>query len=422
MLLLFFVVHALSAQDHPVPGHHLDSRAPIDSCDDINSCRKLFDIVWGCLATIFACTWVSVHPNVPPPGQSELSLFWRRLKMMFIAVIAPELMVGFAARQFFVARSYVKGKHLYDISNIHGFFISMGGFVSCNGHHPVTTRRQLYDIPEYLTDIRAVKVADIKDKSKGDALSKGVALIQGLWFTTQCLARVHQHLPVTELEVTTLAFAVVNIFIWLLWWNKPLDVQQPILVGPQENNLSDGGALYQVQPASITLLVGSSQKSLHEDDKPWHADSWNGISGALGGPYKDYKSTSYTSVPSFWSTDDILDKSLYPLFIEFFAALVFGAIHCAAWNTDFPSAEEMWMWRSCALLVAALPVIFTLAVILSDLLGEPSTQWMIVIYFTPISIYIIARLFLITLPLIALRALPPGALTDFNWSVYIPHL
>jgi hypothetical protein len=50
-----------------------------------------------------------VHPNVPAPNQSRLALFWRRLRMMLIAVIAPELMVGFAARQFFAARSLSKG-------------------------------------------------------------------------------------------------------------------------------------------------------------------------------------------------------------------------------------------------------------------------------------------------------------------------
>ncbi|KAJ6582391.1 hypothetical protein B0H19DRAFT_927867, partial [Mycena capillaripes] len=60
------------------------------------------------------------------------------------------------------------------------------------------------------------------DKSKGDALSKGLALSQGFWFTTQCLARMHQHLALTELEVATVAFAIVSIFIWLRWWNKPL--------------------------------------------------------------------------------------------------------------------------------------------------------------------------------------------------------
>jgi hypothetical protein len=58
---------------------------------------------------IFVCTWVSVHPNVPSPNQSWLALFWRRLKMMLFTVIAPELMVGFAARQFFAASSLSKG-------------------------------------------------------------------------------------------------------------------------------------------------------------------------------------------------------------------------------------------------------------------------------------------------------------------------
>ncbi|KAJ6533560.1 hypothetical protein B0H19DRAFT_1324296, partial [Mycena capillaripes] len=205
-------------------GQHLDSRATAESCDDINSCRKLFDIIWGCLATIFAATWVSVHPNVPPPNQSWLALLGRRLRMMLVAIIAPELMVGFAARQFFTARWYSKSEYM---SKTHGFFISMGGFVSRTGRHPITTPKQLRAIAIYLTDIRAVDVEDIKDKSKGDALSKGVALFQGLWFITQCIARVHQNLPITELEVATLAFSVVNVLIWGLWWNKPLDVQQP---------------------------------------------------------------------------------------------------------------------------------------------------------------------------------------------------
>jgi hypothetical protein len=50
-----------------------------------------------------------VHPNVPAPNQSQLVLFWRRLKMMLIAVVAPELMVGLAARQFIGARVLSKG-------------------------------------------------------------------------------------------------------------------------------------------------------------------------------------------------------------------------------------------------------------------------------------------------------------------------
>ncbi|KAJ7130464.1 hypothetical protein C8R44DRAFT_665575, partial [Mycena epipterygia] len=224
MLLLLFAVYILSKSSLS-QGHTLESRVPVDSCDDINSCRRFFDIIWGCLTTIFACTWVSVHRNVPPPDQGKVALFWRRLKMMLIAVIAPEIMVGFAARQLVAARKFSK---TFSISITHGFFISMGGFVSQNGH-PIVTIKQLEN-PEYILAIRKVKAEDISDKGNGDAFSKGIAVLQGLWFITQCIARVHQHLPVTQLEVATLAFAIVNVLIWALWWGKPLDVEQPIII------------------------------------------------------------------------------------------------------------------------------------------------------------------------------------------------
>ncbi|KAJ7787244.1 hypothetical protein B0H14DRAFT_2399746 [Mycena olivaceomarginata] len=288
MLFLLLLVHTLSTSGRPVPAQHLVSRAlSTGSCDDINNCRRLVDIVWGCLATIFACTWVSIHPNVPPPNQTRLGLFWRRLRMMLIAVVAPELMVGFAARQFFTARWYSKRewcshKSELGVSNTHGFFISMGGFVSRNGHHPITTSKQLEDVAEYLADICAIEADDIKERSKGDALSKGVALIQGLWFTTQCLARVHQDLPVTELEVATLAFAIVNIPVWLLWWDKPLDVQRPIQIGPKEDREMANNEPVDNQEASV---VPPGETGVNGDAKRWQTGFLGGIAGFLNGYY-----------------------------------------------------------------------------------------------------------------------------------------
>ncbi|KAJ7897659.1 hypothetical protein B0H14DRAFT_344244 [Mycena olivaceomarginata] len=109
MLLLLILSHLLYRDSSVTPLPHLiGARTATDSCDDIYNCRKLFDIVWGCLATIFTCTWVSVHPNVPPPGQSQLAIFGRRLKMILIAIIAPEIMVGLAVRQFFAVRELSK--------------------------------------------------------------------------------------------------------------------------------------------------------------------------------------------------------------------------------------------------------------------------------------------------------------------------
>ncbi|KZP22152.1 hypothetical protein FIBSPDRAFT_1018240 [Athelia psychrophila] len=49
-------------------------------CDDIHSCRTLYDIVQSCVLTIFACVWVGVHPNIPPPRSPATPTFPLLLK------------------------------------------------------------------------------------------------------------------------------------------------------------------------------------------------------------------------------------------------------------------------------------------------------------------------------------------------------
>ncbi|KAJ7800105.1 hypothetical protein B0H14DRAFT_2616467 [Mycena olivaceomarginata] len=423
-LLLLWLLH-LVALNCPVLGHPLCSReAPIPSDPDVDT-RTLFNIISGCLATVFACTWISVHPNVPGPGQGKLARAGRRLGLMLVAVIAPELMAGFAARQFLDARWFSKK---YDVSLAHGFFFAMGGFVSAHGHHPIVTEEQLRLHPEYLAAIQSIREEDIEDKSKGDSLSKGMVLLQGLWFTAQCLARVQQHLPLTELEVATLAFQFVSIFIWLLWWKKPLDVQQPQPI------------VLQVEPANSDevffrpFLVKASHW-LSESRSVVNANA-NAI---LMGDYPDFEPLASTSVPSFWSTHGGLGLSAVELGlsveespgqpchgirfaskfipIQLLIGTVFGGlIHCWAWDEHFPSTAELLIWRFCLLVIAATPFSITRSAAETVAKISPITTYAALVS------YIGARLLLIVVSFTTLRALPPGAFVDVNWSAYIPHL
>src|SRR6185369_4374392 len=68
---------------------------------------------------------------------------------------------------------------------------------------------------------------EIKDKSKGDFMSKGLALVQVLWFLVQFFARIQQHLPITELELVTLAYTVLSFWTYFFWWDKPQNVTHP---------------------------------------------------------------------------------------------------------------------------------------------------------------------------------------------------
>ena len=67
--------------------------------------RSVWDILWSCLATIFACSWVSIHPNIPGPNESPCRIFLRRLELMFWAVVGPEVIISWAFRQWIGARN-----------------------------------------------------------------------------------------------------------------------------------------------------------------------------------------------------------------------------------------------------------------------------------------------------------------------------
>lgn len=70
--------------------------------------RSVTGIVWSCLATVFACTWVSVHPNIPHPDDTEWQIRRHRFLMMLCGLIAPELIVLWALRQWIGAHFLVR--------------------------------------------------------------------------------------------------------------------------------------------------------------------------------------------------------------------------------------------------------------------------------------------------------------------------
>ena len=71
---------------------------------------------------------------------------------------------------------------------------------------------------------------EIQDRSKANALSKGLAIGQTTWFILQCIARAVQGLDITQLELLTVALAFLNAFMYIFWWNKPFDVETPVPV------------------------------------------------------------------------------------------------------------------------------------------------------------------------------------------------
>lgn len=83
---------------------------------------------------------------------------------------------------------------------------------------------------EDLIDFPTITTDEINDRSKGDAFSKGIVLLQLTWFVVQMITRTEQGLAVTEPEVTTAALAGLNSVMYVFWWSKPRDVRCPVVI------------------------------------------------------------------------------------------------------------------------------------------------------------------------------------------------
>ncbi|KAI5779943.1 hypothetical protein DFH27DRAFT_604798 [Peziza echinospora] len=68
-------------------------------------------------------------------------------------------------------------------------------------------------------------VQSVQDRSKADALTKGLVCVQALWLVVQALARRACGLPVTLLELHTIVHVACALAMYALWLRKPQDVR-----------------------------------------------------------------------------------------------------------------------------------------------------------------------------------------------------
>ena len=259
LLTLVYIFHGFQSFAAPLPVANLLEESSISNATSTvlstpADQRSLWDILWSCLATLFACSWVSVHPNIPGPDESSWRIHLRRLELMSWAIFAPEMIISWALRQWAGAlhlKKLYKGSQMYPIypeilnhkilmldkrwTKTHGHFIQMGGFMLFDSEGNIAKGVLTPKIfSELLTkekiEFPKVTVKEIEDRSKSDGFSKMIALGQTLWFVAQCIARRAQHLDLTPVELLTLSLAVLNGGMYFLWWNKPMDVRCQIRV------------------------------------------------------------------------------------------------------------------------------------------------------------------------------------------------
>lgn len=118
-------------------------------------------------------------------------------------------------------------------------------------------RRLLSFVKARGEEIPSLTEEEINSKSKASGLAKAVVCIQALWFIATCISRrtyerrspkksrrfwkqrllrstaVAQHIPISLLELNTFGHSICAVLIYLLWWEKPFEVDCPTFIHDQ---------------------------------------------------------------------------------------------------------------------------------------------------------------------------------------------
>jgi hypothetical protein len=183
---------------------------------------------------------------------------------------------------------------------MHSFYVIMGGFTIDTNDKPDEpfipgSPRLHLGVKGVLEVARLgllpdISVEYIKDKSKADSLAKALVVTQAGWLIVQCIERAVVKLPLTMLELNTVAHAVCALVTYALWWHKPLDIEDPTRV---EGEL--------VRPLAAALWVYAKNENICW---PAHASTWEQLKNhkdtktvALGTPVTYLPSSSSNPAP-----------------------------------------------------------------------------------------------------------------------------
>ncbi|UNI21782.1 hypothetical protein JDV02_007738 [Purpureocillium takamizusanense] len=235
--------------------------------------RGTTSLVLSCLLTLILCVWSALHLNVPARRRSIIQVFWLNIRWIFAGIYAPELVVFVAWRQWCSARmlqqhilhlhadakergddrsSETTHSDLPPWTMAHSFFACAGGFAieleSLSGgvldqsHLSDGDNGEKTESPRLTLTARGVMLlassgfvprvtkAEIEDKSKANDLAKATVIVQATWMLVQVIGRLAAHLPVTLLEVNTVAHVLCAFAMYVFWWDKPLLPNEPIIL------------------------------------------------------------------------------------------------------------------------------------------------------------------------------------------------
>lgn len=279
--------------------------------------------------------------------------------------------------------------------------------------------------PEQRRDLFVKSDAEIRALSKSDGLTKALALVQVLYLALDCFSRTAQGLPISLLELSTVAYLAAATVMYGLWWDKPYDADlvTTLLVEAETPRAQDHA---------------SSQKEPSQEEPPRQdgqgLEQQHSRRAWTYNPHDQEEiSAARDSATEPSQPKDPIDHDVIGTLAMMTIATIFGAIHLAAWNWRFSSDVARWIWRIAAVITTAGPLFLLSDFVLdnSDLnvLGRRSHKYLDVLedyrkYFTIATIvgYVIARGCIIGITFYSLSSMPASVYDTVSWTTYLPFI
>lgn len=314
---------------------------------------------------------------------------------------------------------------------------------------------------------------EIRDRSKGDSLSKALAAGQAGWFVAQCVSRLVKGLAVSQIEVVTLALAALNGIIYFLWWDKPLNVRchVRVIIGPNTGRplssfigmpIHQCILLYNLAPeGSIVYSCLWDPGDDLQNYYRWFLRSRIGkLLTRLRTPIRYFNNQEQypatedrpVNISIFHSSCESVDTTTATAAAAAIGTL-FGAVHCVAWRFRFLTSPERTLWQIWSIITISMPFVLCVKSTVGFITVRHSiysmeraaymptrtsgrgvrevimrrvmlpVNWLSLrVTVTLLPLYVVARIGLLAQALAALRGLQPLERTEVKWVTLIPHL
>lgn len=387
--------------------------------------RGTIDIIWDCVTTLAICCWVMLHLNVPAKSDSVWSLMLRKARWLTLALLAPELVMLFACGQWASAKRSVADMQQLgqqDWTMIHAFYADSGGFMLQTADYvsfPITAKQLHYLVQRGHLQMPKISKEEIWDKSKADMFAKAVASFQAIWLVAQVVARGIQHLPVTLLELSTVALIMCTGATLFFWFFKPLNVDTPTIL------------VLDATIAEVLVQAGDKAEAPFQDTPLDFIEPNLYTSSQL--PLARCWGVQERPLPRIPNDRDSRLHS-FPIIVSLAVPTsAFSLLHLIGWNFEFPTTQERLLWRwTCISMgtilgtgcfVEAASIVFDGYTTTGlTTLNRYKLRWPTsILFFVPGILYMSARLIVIVEIVISLRLLPAGCFEVVNWSELLPH-